>query len=84
MVVENYGKFAPISLGAVRPGNNDAAGFLARKWEALARVCSGAVRGGEDRGILRPIDILGSPVERAHLEASSGSLRRVLYSPMVL
>ena len=62
----------------------DPSGILARNWEALAMEDSGAVRGSENRGALRPIDILGSAVERAHLEASSGSRRRVLYCPLVL
>jgi hypothetical protein len=83
-ILENQGEFAPISLGAVRPGNDAAAGPLGHKWEALAMESSGAVCGGENCGALRLIDILGSALERAHLEASSWSCRRILHSPMVL
>ena len=84
MVVENQWGSASLRPGAVRPGNNDAAGVLARNREVLAMEDSGTVHGSENRGALRPIDILGSAVERAHLEASSGSRRRVLYCPLVL
>jgi len=83
ILVENYGKFAPIFLGAVRSGADDVTRFLARKRETLAMGYGGAVWGSESRGILRSIDLLGFAAERAHLEASSGSCRRVLYSPMV-
>ncbi len=84
MVVENQWGFAPIRPGAVRPGNNDAAGVLARNREALAMEDGGTVHGSENRGGLRPIDIFGSAVERAHLETSSGGRCRILYCPLVL